>query len=272
VADEALAPVEGEPGGETVSAEDVVAEPESETVTSEPDPIAQLAAEMGWKPKEEYQGDNWKPAAEFIKAGRDITQTVSRQLRTVQEELGRVTRTSAQLMADKLAERDAYWANIQAQGVEDGKQDVVDRAVRERIKLQQSAPVDTPPPPPPESLAFMERHKNWYGVDPLATMRAEEITAALFARGVSVPEQLKQVERAIRKEYPELFVPTAKQPAAVQTATSRNANTSSRQKGFADMPAESQKLAREYQAQHGIPVEKFAASYWQDQENQRRVG
>jgi hypothetical protein len=269
VADEDLTATEAEQGSEAASEEGAEAVQTTETTEAQPDPIAQLAAEMGWKPKEEYQGDNWKPAAEFIKAGRDITQTVTKQLRSVQDQLERVTRTSSQLMADQLAERDAYWANLQAKGVEDGDQAVVDRAVRERIKIQQATPVDGPPP---ETRDFVERNKNWYGVDHLATMRAQEITDRLAKAGVTPAEQLAQAERAIRREYPELFPTPAKQPAAVQTATSRNANTSSRQKGFADMPAESQKLAREYQAQHGIPVEKFAASYWQDQENQRRVG
>jgi hypothetical protein len=270
VADEELAPVEGEPGGEPLPEDSAAPDPNIETPEAEtPDPIAQLAAEMGWKPKEEYQGDNWKPAAEFIKAGRDITQTVTKQLRSVQDQLERVTRTSSHLMTEAIAERDAYWAQQQAKAVEDGDQVAVNHAVQQRIKLQQQAPADGPPP---ETRDFMDRNKGWYGVDHLATMRAQEITDRLAKAGVTPADQLAQAERAVRKEFPELFPAPAKQPASVQTAQSRNAVTGSRKKGFADMPAESQKLAREFQAQHGVPLEKFAASYWDDIENQRRVG
>lgn len=264
MADE-LDPVEGELGDIVAPVDDPNVNDESKT-----DPVEALAAEMGWKPKEQFEGDEgkWRPAADFIKAGRDINRNLSSDLRSVRDEVSRLTRTSAQLLEDKLSERDQYWRNVQAKAVEDGDADMVDRAVSERLKLKQS----TPPADdlPPETREFMARNK-WMDSDPLAAARAKEIAERLARAGHDVPTQLREAERAIRKEFPEHFTPPVKQPAAVTTATSRNTNVSSRVKGFNDMPADSQKMAREYERRHGIKPEDFAKSYWADQAKQRRA-
>lgn len=234
------------------------------------DPIEALAAEMGWAPKDQFRGDeaDWKPASEFIKAGRDINRSMARELRGVREEVTRIAQTSAQITADKIAERDAYWQGVHAKAVEDGDGAVAKRAVDELVKLK-SETTAAPAGPPPETTDFIERHKAWFGKDPLATSRAKRLADELAADGYDTAEQLRQVERAIRKEFPEHF-PAVKQPAGVQTGQARNANRANRQKGFADMPAESQAMARDYLERHGIPLEKTAASYWA--QNERKVG
>lgn len=238
-----------------------------------PDPIEALASEMGWAPKDQFRGDeaDWKPAADFIKAGRDINRSMARELRGVREEVSRIARTSAQITADKIAERDAYWQDVHAKAVDEGDGVTARKAVDELVKLKAATPATDAPPP--ETNEFISKHKSWFGVDPLATSRAKRIAAELAEEGYDTTEQLRQVERAIRKEFPEHFDPPAKRPAGVQTATSRNANNSGRAKGFADMPAESQAMARDFLARHGVPLEKTAASYWADIErNERKVG
>jgi hypothetical protein len=80
-----------------------------------------------------------------------------------------------------------------------------------------------------------------------------------------VTDQLAQVERAIRKEYPEHFTPAAKPPPSTQTGAARNANASNRQKGFADMPADSQRIALDFEKRLGVPKEQTAQSYWAEQ-------
>jgi len=249
-----------------------LAAPEAEQ--TEPDPIEKLASEMGWAPKDQFRGDEseWKPADEFIRAGRDINRSMARELRTVREEVTRIARTSADMTAQAIAERDAHWQNVHRQAVDDGNHELAERAVDERVKLktQAAAPESTIPP---ETAEFMERNKTWMGKDPLATMRAEEIANQLAARGVPIPDQLVQVERAMRKEFPEHFAAPGKPPPGTQTAQARNAGQGSRAKGFADMPPESQAMAKDYLARHGVPLETTAKSYWADNaRNERKVG
>lgn len=254
---------------------EAVTEEVAETVeeTTEPNPIEALAADLGWTPKDKFRGDaeKWKPADEFIRASRDINQNLHREIRGLRDQVGQMATVSSRILADKIAERDSYWQGIHEKAVEDGDKDLARRAVSELGKIEEEKRTATPESTlPPETAAFVERNSKWFNVDPLATMRAQEVAEALAKRGIPVAEQLTQAERAIRKEFPEHFPTAAKQPAAVQTGQARNPGTGSRKKGFADMPAESQKMAQTYKEEHGIPLEKFAESYWQDQE--RKVG
>lgn len=234
------------------------------------DPIAALATEMGWAPKDQFRGDpsDWKDAAEYIKAGHEIQRHSSRELRGMREQIDRLTRTSSQIMADRIAERDAYWQGKHAEAVEAGDATAAQQAVEERIKLKNVAPASEAPPP--ETRDFIDRNKTWFEVDPLATLRAKNLAEELAKQGVRPADQLRHVERAIRKEFPEHFPAPAKTPPGVQTGQARSTGQGSKAKGFADMPAESQQMAKDYLKRHGISLEKFAESYWA--ENERKVG
>lgn len=240
------------------------------------DPIETLASDLGWTPKDQFRGnpEKWKPADEFIRASRDINQNLHREIRSLRDQVGRMETTSARLLEDtvstRIAERDAYWQRVHKQAVEKDDPELAEQAVQERIKIATQreaakAPANGNGGLPPETAAFIERNKTWWDKDPLAQMRAQEIADGLAKRGVPVAEQLAQAERAIRREFPEHFPAPAKTPPGTQTGTSRAATTRSSRKGYADMPAESQAMAREYQTRHGIPLEKFAESYWKDQ-------
>lgn len=264
-------------------------EVQQEVQQDEPEAVTALASEMGWKPKDQFGGDpsDWKPASEFIKAGREINRSLSKELRGVKDEVSRLSRTSAQIMEDtlktRLAERDDYWKRIHADAVAKDDPVLAERAVDERLKIasERSKAPTADSGLPPETAAFMERNRAWFGTatgdgrfmggDPLARMRAMEICDALAKQGVPPDEQLQQAERAVRKEFPDLFPKPAKPPAGVQTGQSRSSGGGSRAKGYADMPAESQKLAKDYLDRHGIPLEDFAKKYWQ-QQDERKVG
>jgi hypothetical protein len=264
---EELDPALGEP-------EPVVAPVEGDgdpNADTEPLTLEALAAEKGWVPKDQFRGDpeQWRSADEFIRVGLDSSRNMSRELKNVRDEVSRISRTSAQLLEDKIAERDEYWKQQHARAVEEGDVAAAERASEARSKLKSATPAADGPSP--DLADFIERNKGWFQVDPLATARAVEITDKLSH--LPHTEQLKQAERAIKKEFPELFPAPAKRPAAVQTGQSRNAAPSNRQRGFNDMPAASQEMAKDMLRRHGIPLEKTAASFWADASNsERKVG
>lgn len=248
-----------------------------ETITSpeeeqKPDPVADLASQMGWVPQDQFRGDpeDWKPAADFIKAGRDINRNLSRELRGMREQVERVGQATSHLIEERVAARDAYWKDIHTKAVEKGDTELAERAHDERVKLTQEKPQATSGDPP-ETTDFKARNASWFGVDDVATLRAMEVGESMRRLGKSIPEQLQAAERVIKKEFPELFKAPSKTPAQTQTAETRSASTTSRAKGFADMPAESQKMALDYEKRHGIKRDTFAQSYWADQQK-RKVG
>lgn len=237
-----------------------------EDTAQEADPVEALAGELGWTPQDQWRGDpdKWRPAADFIRAGRDIQQTLSKELRSVKTEVERFGKVAADIAAQRAAERDEYWQNKHAQAVEDGDVEAARVAARELAK-----PAPAQDATPPEVSEWVSRNA-WFNTDPLAQVRAKEISDQLARSGVTdVSQQLAQVERAIRREFPEHFKQPVKDPPATQTGQSRKAAPSNRAKGFADMPAESQQMARDMVRRNpAVTLEAIAKSYWE----QEKVG
>ena len=236
-----------------------------------PDPIADLASKIGWSPKDQWKGDpeKWRPADEFIIAGRDIQQTTSRELRAVREQMERLSGVTETIVRDKVAERDAYWRDQHAKAVEDGDVAAAEKASEERGKIAREASPESRPDP---TAAQWVAKNEWFNTDPLAQMRAKEVAERLAKQGLGIAEQLAGAERMARKEFPELFPVAAKPAPGTQTGQGRPASVSNRVKGFADMPAASQEIAKDYQRRHGLKLEDFAKSYWADAAKQRMVG
>jgi hypothetical protein len=229
--------------------------PEDDT----PEPIANLARDLGWTPKEEWHGDpdKWKPAEQFIRDGRDIQQTTSRELKTVREQLERIGGVTETIIRDKEAEINARWEQRIAQAAEDGDTELAVRLAKER-------PAPNPAQTGEDPAVTAWRAKNpWFDADPAARVRAIEVSQRLA--NLPVAEQLAAAEKIARKEFPEHFTPAAKPPPSTQTGAARNANATNRQKGFADMPADSQRIALDFEKRLGVPKEQTAQSYWAEQ-------
>lgn len=231
-----------------------------------PRTVEDLATELGWKPEAEWKGEGWQPAEDYLRAPRERRDDSKREIRGLRDQIDRLASTSSQILADRLAERDAHWAKVQAKAVEDGDHAAVNKAVEERLKLKDNAPPDRGLPP--ETIAFMEDNKDWFGKDRLATAHAKRVAAELAQDGEPTDVQLKEALRSVKRTFPELF-PAAKPPPGTQTGASRAANTGSKAKGFADMPPESQAMAKDYLKRHGMALEDFAKSYWHNEAKRR---
>lgn len=178
-----------------------VSEVTTEEVTGAPElpSIEDLAAELGWKPKEQWKGaeEDWKDPATFIRQGQN--NTVIKQLKALQrshEHLLKTTATTTQrLLDEQAAEINARWQ----QAVEDGDHKAVREAERDlrAVEAQRNRP-------DPLVAEFQERN-DWYGTDPEATDYAASVSQRLAQQGKTVAEQLDAAEKAVRKRFPELF-------------------------------------------------------------------
>lgn len=232
-----------------------------------PEPIVNLARDLGWSPREEWQGDpeKWKPAEQFIRDGREIQHTTARELRSLREQMDRVAGVTETIVQDRVSAARSQWEADMAKAVEDGDTETA-------LALAKKQPeVKAPNGNAPDSTVQQWIAKNsWFTTHPRAKALATEISDKLARQGFDVATQLSEAEAEVRERYPDLFPKPAKTPPATQTATARNASTSNRQKGFADMPAASQQVARQMVERHpGLTLEAFAKSYWADPANQR---
>lgn len=262
MADEDLPPEAEDQGTVDVSAEEQHQGPEQTT----DDPISSLASELGWVPKDQFRGDpeKWRPADEFIRAGREIQQTTAKELRSIREQVERMGGVTSQLIQDKVSERDRYWQSQFNQAVEDGDTEKANQLLEQR-------PTSKPEgvQAPAETQDWIAKNE-WFTKDPLAQARAIEICERL--KHLPVAEQLAQAERGIRKEFPEHFAAPTKQPPSTQTARSRVAAPSNRAKGFAEMPAESQQMAKDMVRRNpGLTLEAIAKSFWAQETTRRQA-
>ncbi|MES2904544.1 MAG: hypothetical protein V4696_10200 [Pseudomonadota bacterium] len=255
-------PVEG--GGDELLLDNPIADDELPQAQDTPDPVAELAAEMGWAPKDQFKGDpeKWRDAPEFIRAGKDINRSLARDLKDVRSTVENMARTSTSLFEQQMkAEREKLEAQFNA-AVDEGDHNEAFKLSREIDRV--AAP--KPSGPLPEAEAFAERNK-WFASDPLARQLAIETSDRLAKQGYSTADQLEQAERAVRKQFPEHF-PAPPKPQARVGEGARTASTS-RKQGFADLPVAAQKVARDMNDRLGISLDTYAANYFA---NERKVG
>lgn len=256
-----------EPEVKDAPAEDVVVVDDSDDQnvrTEEESPLEGIAREIGWTPKDQFKGDpeKWKPAEEYIRASKDINKSLSKDVRELRSTVENMSRTSATLLQQQLADRDAYWASQRAAAVEEGDNNAADYADQQRAAVQQEYARTMRPTITNEAAEFAERNRAWFQKDPLATRRAFEVTEAYAQSGAPAHEQLAAAERQIRKEFPELFS-SAKQPPSVNGSGGRTAGVSGRKKGFHDMPAEAQAVAKDMVNRGSIPdTDEYVRHYF----------
>lgn len=245
-------PGEGEGGGEESNGED--------------SPYADLAKEMGWVPRDQFQGpaEEWKDPESFIRAGRDIQRDTARELKTVRQQLDTVARTSGAIVQQQVEERVAALVAGYAKAVDDGDQGKAFRLATEIDRLTTPA---TPGPPQPsnEAQSWVQKNSHWFqkpGYE-YATARAIEICNTLAAQGYTDhATQLRIAEQRLRQEIPQVFGKNGKAPPGVHAPGGRGPVSSGRGKTFADMPPESQKIARDLEDRGLTTKEEFAKNYF----------
>jgi hypothetical protein len=235
-----------------------------------PPSVEDVAKAIGWVPQENYHGDpaKWRPAHEYIIAGREIQQRSSQELREIKQTLDTVVKTSAQIAADRLeAQRQELTRQFQS-AVDEGDPRAAYEASQKLGQVDQQLRQTQTPTPPQDVSAFAAKNANWFQVDPAATALAVGISNA--NAHLPVAQQLEKAEAEVRRVYPHLFSdsvqPQAPQPkpqAQVRQPASRSSQPAARAKGFSDMPPAAQKVALDMADRGVLPnKEAYAINYW----------
>lgn len=235
---------------------------------AQPDPIADLAKSMGWRPKDQFKGDPnlWKPADEYIRAGGEIQRGQSRELKDLRATMDNIARTNAAIVQSTIeAEREKLVAKYN-QAVEDGDGQAAWKVGQEIHKLNGKAQqLVSPQPkvPPPEVNDWVGRN-SWFTQDPLARDLALNVAERYAQAGKTAEEQLQAAEREVKRVYPHLFG-SSKPAPGVQPPSSRSASARKLGSTFADLPAEAKKIAEDMANRGVIPdKEAYAKQYWQN--------
>lgn len=242
---------------------DEVAEVETADVADVEQPVTVegLASEMGWRPLEEWKGDpdKWKPADKFVRSTVDVNHKLSNRLKGVEEQMGRMARTSATMTDRAVAAERERLLKEREEAFDAGDREAFQRTEQELAKVA----TVTPAVVPDETLSFVERNASWFQKDAEATAWAVTRTNELAATGLGPARQLAIVEREAKQLFPEFFEaekPKAK-PTPLNTPGARSASPA--RKGFASLPAEAQKEAL-YFEKKGISREDYAKTWYEE--------
>ncbi len=246
-----------------VEQEDPQPEAEQQDETP-PDPVEGIAQEMGWVPKEKFKGkeDDWKPAADYIREGKNIQKTMARDLKDMRHQMDTVAKTSAAILQERLTEERERLATQYQQAVEDGD---ADKAWKTGTRIQEiNNQAQAQPAPSSEAEQWTERNP-WFNSHPVARAMALQVAQLAADQRQPTHVQLEAAEREVRRAYPELFGQARQEKTAPSVASpgSRSAAPSNRAKAFGDMPRAAQDVARDM-VDRGVikSVDDYSRNYW----------
>jgi len=178
----------------------------------------QRARDMGWVPKDEYTGDpvKWKSAEVFVALDEPI-----KRIESQSQELKQVKRALDALREHhtKVAENEYQRAirDLKAQRKQalvegdidsfDRLEDEIEKAKDQFIEIKQQTVQEAPAPSEvvhPEFKTWLNRNA-WYESYGYMRQFADELGVKLHQKGLERAEVLKQVEQAVRKEFPLRF-------------------------------------------------------------------
>lgn len=214
------------------------------------------AAETGWRPKEEWTGrpENWKDAETWVKRA-ETDNRLSRIEKEIADRVARIEKVNAKTIERLAAIHKDELAQVRAekkQAIADGNVALVEQLDDKIDKLRDEAPLTDDPKAKKAAAekAFGEAHP-WYGTNRKMTAFARGLSndlanaAAEAGKPMSYEENITEVLKAVREEFPEYFEKkaTANGHAAVDGGSDTPA--ASGKDPLAKLPKEAREQARD---------------------------
>lgn len=204
--------------------------------TPEVSPVEQRARELGWRPKEDFHGDEEQfiDAAEFVRR-QPLFEKIEHMGKELKETKKVLTMLQEHHTKVKQVEYDRAVKELRAEkkkALEDGDADrliEIDDALTD-IKAAELAQRSAPPKQPevdPRFTQWTERN-SWYTADKEMRRFADSIGTAHHQENPdkTPDEVLKYVESIVKKAYPDKFTnPKRSQPSAVEGGSPAGAST-----------------------------------------------
>lgn len=204
--------------------------PEGKVDEPQLSPVEQKALEQGWRPKDQWDGDedSWRPAKEFLDRGElfkkiDAQNQTIRELKKTQDALAKHNARIAEVEYKRALEtlkkqkRDAL-----AEGNADAVMEIDERIddVKQAQREVQAQPAQTQADVVnPVFNAWVEKN-NWYNTNKAMRAFANEVGREYAAQGLSPVEALERITSDVKKEFADKFSnPRRTAPGAVEGAT-----------------------------------------------------
>lgn len=231
-------------------------------------PIQQKAAEQGWKPKDQFQGepDDFIDAAEFVRRG-ELFEKIDRQNREVKQLKDALHAFKAHHTKVKEAEYNRALKAVEAarkKAFDEGDRDQffaleqqMDSIKDEAALVKEAAKVVDAPQIPPALETWAEKN-SWYQSNRAMTAFADRLGVELHAKGFTLDQALREIDAEVRKEFPEKFAAPAANRRPPQPEGSTRTGATSKSSGF--KPSDDERRVAKKFVQQGL-FETEAAYY-----------
>lgn len=254
---------------------------ESNQDAAPPEPTVEDAArEMGWRPKEEFKGEEgkWVDAETFVKRGEEILPILKAQskkdreaLKAAQEQIAEMKKTFSEFKEhhSRTEQRALQKAREElerelAEAVDAKDFAAVKSITKDMADLSKDVQTDAngdpyAAPDHAEAVSQWKGENPWYDADVAMTAAANAIATQLEQRGVKGKEQLEEVAKRIRAEFPHKFEnERRKAPATVEGASPPRKGG----KTWADLPPEARKAADKWVKEGLVTREQYLKDYF----------
>lgn len=215
-------------------------EPEQKVEERQYSPIEQKAMELGWRPKEEFSGDeeafidakefvNRQPLFDKITSQSKHIKRVEATVAALQEHYNKVNETAYRNAMKDLKgqlERSIEEGDLQTYHALNEKKQEIEQEHRQ-LKQELTAPQE--PQVHPELQEWIGRN-NWFETQPHMRLYADQLSdqfAPKVRAGIMTSgEALKEIEKAVRNEFPTKFRnPNKDKPSAVEGSSSKRSTS-----------------------------------------------
>jgi hypothetical protein len=248
-----------------------------EATQSEYSEIELQAMEHGWKPKEQYGKDDWRPAKEFMDRHELFTKIHrlnrdNKSLQTSMKQMHEMLKKSSEVTRKKVLEE----LNQQKrEAIEQGDvikvetlEEEIYKETKEIEKEKEQEKLGAQSKMPEEVLEWVAKNKSWFNNQSIenSEMRDEAVKAENWIRQnhpeLDHSETFRMVETHIRKKYPHRFDnPNKHRAQAVENSSNRAGSKKTERIEEGNIPAEYKQIAHEM-VRNGLY--KTTREYFQD--------
>lgn len=198
-------------------------------------PVEQRALEQGWKPKDQFEGDeaDFIDAAEFVRRGELFAKIdkQNKEIKVVREALdalkqhhSKVKEVEYQRALKALkAQRDAALVDGDSAKFLELEEQMETVKAEKAVLDQENRQVVTEPQVPPQLENWMQKN-SWYQSNKAMTALADRIGAECRSKGYTLDQALREIDAEVRKEFPERF--TVRKPVGPDSSSRANGSSS----------------------------------------------
>jgi hypothetical protein len=242
-------------------------EPETKEFSS----IEKQAMEMGWRPREEFNGDDddFIDAKEFVRRKPlfDKIESNSKELKQVRRALENLSKHYNTVREVEYNRALASLKDARKQALTDGDGDaftqlddqikVVEKQA-EDIRIAKDTPIVQDEPVNQEFALWQERNP-WYNSKRYMRVYADDIGTDLHRQGLSPAEVLKRVDIEVRKQFPNEFRNPRKDTAPDVESNRTNTSTKSKKDDY-PLTAEQREIMNSFVRNKVMSADEYISS------------